>query len=217
MTGKFLPAESFHLVFGYENQSFREHARVAAYHVANAYDPSHPYQSLAYDWALLSITASGTGANSRLQIQRSMQIDLNSRLATAGYSYLVPYAMTADRGCKIIGRSFSRRLFFDNCRVPAGYSGGPVLTSDGGKIDVIGIHVANQTADNRTAAVAVSTASIWPEIKSCLQELRCNFNVVAKGKEPRASEILARTRPPVQAEYFCDPDNPSCVTLLSRP
>ena len=41
-TGRYLPAESIHLILGYENQHFRRHFRISAYYIPAAYRPLSP-------------------------------------------------------------------------------------------------------------------------------------------------------------------------------
>ena len=59
-SGQYLPAQSVHLILGYENQQFREHLRVSAYYIPPTYEPTKPYETLASDWALLSISGQPT-------------------------------------------------------------------------------------------------------------------------------------------------------------
>jgi protease YdgD len=219
-TARFLPAESFHLVFGYQRQGFREHVRVAGYHIAYGYDPSRPYESLASDWALLSITST-THVAATAPIVEVAPGRSQAELMTAGYSHLVPYAMTADQSCQLLGRSLNKKLLFDTCSAPAGYSGAPLLARNPAsqRIELAGIHVAKQASKNRTAAIAIPMESIWPEIKLCIEAGRCDFNVIAGEMDPPASEILAsqKTSRPGSARSFCNFTNGDCTTSLTGP
>jgi protease YdgD len=216
---RFLPAESFHLVFGYQQNGFRRHSRITAYHVSDKYDPSNPYRSLAHDWALLSIEPAKTKADVLLPPGQSTPLPLETNLMTVGYSHLVPYAMTADRQCKLMGRSRDREFLFDTCSAPAGYSGGPVLavSANNRKARLLGIHVATQALPNMTVAIAISMESIWPEIKSCVEVGRCDFDVIAEAADPPASEILAvqKAKIPVVTEYPCDFTVADCKTIMT--
>jgi protease YdgD len=219
--GKFLPAESFHLVFGYQKNGFRRHSRVTAYHVSNKYEPSEPYKTLAHDWALLSISPADREYGTTLGAGRPAALSLDTDLMSGGYSHLMPYAMTADQHCKIIGRSTDRRFLFDTCSAPAGYSGAPLLAADpGGKnIRLVGLRVANQTLLNTTAAVAISLESIWPEIKPCVEFGKCDFRVIAGARDQTAAEILSpqRSAIPVVNGSPCDQLNVDCATAMTEP
>jgi hypothetical protein len=220
-TARFLPAESFHLVFGYQKQGFREHVRVAGYHVAYGYDPSRPYESLEFDWALLSIAAPTKAAIFAPPVAEPMPVGLQTHLMTAGYSHLVPYAMTADQGCQMMGRSLDKKLLFDTCSAPAGYSGAPLLTFNPAnkRAELAGIHVANHASKNSTAAIAIPIESIWPEIKLCIETHRCEFNVVAGERDPSASEILEsqKTSGSAVTGSFCNFGKGDCTMSLTGP
>ena len=76
---------------------------------------------------------------------------------------------------------------------PDGFSGGPVLAlnPDGRSFSVLGIHVASQAWQGKPVAIAVSAAAIWPQIRSCVEEHKCNFQHVARTRDPTAAEIFA--------------------------
>ena len=189
-TGRFLPAQSLHLIVGYENAQFQSHLLVSAYFVSSAYEPTKPFETLAHDWALLSISP-----QQKLKIQPLglSQYTAESRLMSAGYSRGTPYSMTADRHCHFVGRAADRSLIYDSCAAPEGYSGGPllVLSADGRTVSVAGIHVANQPWPDETIAVAVPIETIWKNIKPCVQDNQCDYQVVAVGRDPTAAELLS--------------------------
>ena len=76
---------------------------------------------------------------------------------TAGYSKLTPHKMTADKACRIVGRSDDDAIIFDSCHSPEGFSGGPILAAapDGGVYSVLGIHVGSQVWQGKGIAIAV--------------------------------------------------------------
>ena len=220
-TGRYLPAESLHLVFGYEKQHFREHRRVVAYHVPPAYDPKKPYETLANDWALLSLSSTGPARIPPLALATETEIG-HVNLMTAGYSHRIPYAMTADQTCKVIGQSHDHNFLFDTCKAPAGYSGSPVIVQspDRPAFAVVAIHVANQLWQTNTIAVAIPIKSIWPKIRNCVEGGTCGFQVVAHSSDPTAAELLSglRTmgyRPIIPAPAQCPPGDASCLTTLT--
>jgi protease YdgD len=190
-TRRFLPAQSLHLVFGYERQDFREHFRVAAYYIPPRYDATKPYESLAHDWALLQL--SGLAQSTPLPIKNFKSRAGVGRLMTAGYSHFQPYVMTADRDCRFIGRSRDKRFLFDSCHAPAGFSGAPLLAA-GARTETFslaGSHVANQLWHAQTIAIAIPIESIWPEITSCIRDKKCRFQFTATRRDPTAEELLS--------------------------
>ena len=220
-SGRYLPAESLHLVLGYEKQEFREHYHIAAYYIPPAYKPQRPYETLANDWALLSLSATGPARTRPLDVATEDDIrDLN--LMTAGYSHRIPYAMTADQKCKIVGQSHDHNFVFDTCKAPSGYSGSPVIVANPNKrgFAVAAMHVANQLWQTNTIAVAIPMRTIWPHIRNCVQGGKCAFQVVAHGQDPTAAELLAgraksyqATTPSASTECVAGRD--TCLTSLT--
>jgi hypothetical protein len=210
-----------HLVLGYEKQDFREHYRVAAYYVAPAYKPERPYETLANDWALLSLSPTSPGRVRPLDI--AVEEDIKGlNLMTAGYSHQIPYAMTADQNCKIVGQSHDHNFVFDTCKAPAGYSGSPVIVASQNKhgFAVAALHVANQLWQTNTIAVAIPMRAIWPKIRSCVEGGKCGFQVVAHGQDPTAAELLSGrakshedVKPAASAE--CVQGQDTCLTSLT--
>lgn len=224
-----LPAQSLHLVLGYENQNFEEHFHISAYYIPPAYDAVRPYESLAHDWALLRVS-SRNQSRVRSPSIRSFKVP-NTKLAslmTAGYSQLRPYLMTADRHCRLLGRSHDNRFLFDTCRAPAGYSGAPLIVYNGQKrsFSIAGIHVANQLWRTHTVAIAIPIDVIWPKISPCVEHQRCQFQVTATGKDPTAEELLAdlpdvglkrNRKADASRGKLCSFNDPICETTLSGP
>ena len=192
-TGRLLPPQSFHLILGYENQHFEAHFRILAYYIPRTYRPLRPYKTLASDWALLSISAQQQSTINTPHILPGDNPTAASTLMTGGYSQRTPYAMTADRHCRLVGRSRDGRLLFDSCKAPSGYSGAPVLVANAGKpsFSVVGIHVADQVFRTGAIAIAIPIEVIWHEIKPCIQYHQCQFQFVANGKDPIAEEFLS--------------------------
>jgi protease YdgD len=189
-TGRYLPAQSVHLIFGYENQQYRDHLHVSAYHIPATYEPKKPYETLASDWALLSIT--GQPSVRPLDVSQ-IHGAIESPLMTAGYSHRISYAMTADRNCRLVGRSHDEGFLYDSCQTPAGYSGAPVLVQNADKrsFSIAGIHVANQVWQAQAIAIAIPIEAIWREIEPCVKDHQCQFQHVATGSDPTAAEVLA--------------------------
>ena len=190
-TRKFLPAQALHVVFGFENGQFRDHLHVSAYHVPATYDPMRPYETLANDWALLSLAREPHATTKPLSI--TQDASPVSNLMTAGYAKRSPYRMTADQQCHFVGRSENSGLLFDSCQAPEGFSGGPVLVknADNHSFSVAGIHVGNQAFQGRQIAISISSDAIWHAIRPCIENRDCQFQHVATGRDPTAAEVLA--------------------------
>jgi protease YdgD len=223
-TGRYLPAESIHLVLGYENEQFRHHFRISAYYIPPSYEPLRPYETLANDWALLSLS---TREQSPSVLPLSKHFDAQSKfeVMTAGYSHRTPYAMTADHHCRMLGRSHDGHFLFDSCIAPAGYSGAPVLVPTADKrFSIAGIHVANQLWQTHTIAIAIPVDDIWPKIEPCVQNQRCHFQVVSRGRDPTAEELLSglpslgyRKTIEISSNPLCNGHGANCKTTLIGP
>jgi protease YdgD len=211
-TEKFVPAQSLHLLFGYENQVAAGHYLVSAYYIPPGYDPLRPYETLASDWALLSVAAHRrAAAQPSLAILQDEALTPASTLMTAGYSHYTPYAMTADHHCNLIGRSPNGALLYDSCKAPSGYSGAPVLAAnaDNSAVSLAGIHVANQVFKTNAVAIAIPIKAIWREIRPCVENGDCRFQYVATGRDPTADELLlpnlaSRNRYELSSSAACD-------------
>ena len=216
---RFLPAESFHFVLGYDNQGRGEHLHVVAYHIPPAYDPRKPFESIASDWALLQVANDPGPTAKPLALAREVDLTEQTAVMTAGYSKKRPHKMSADKDCRIIASTSDEKILFDTCSTPDGFSGGPVLAlnPDGRSFSVLGIHVASQAWQGKPVAIAVSAAAIWPQIRSCVEEHKCNFQHVARQRDPTAAEIFAglpnlglRTVIDIVADRFCRGENTQC-------
>ena len=190
---RFLPPGSLHFVLGYDNQRLGKHFHVVAYYVPPAYDPRKSLESIASDWALLQISSDPKPETAALPVAREVNPVVEIPVMTAGYSKRTPHKMTGDKECRIVGRSSDDTVIFDSCHSPDGFSGGPILSvsPDGGSYLVLGIHVASQVRRGKSIAIAVSAASIWREIGPCVEEHKCNFQHVARSRDPTAAEIFA--------------------------
>ena len=216
---RFLPAESFRLALGYDNQGRGEHLHVLAYHIPPGYDPRKPFESIASDWALLQVATDSRPAARPLALAREVDLTEQTAVMAAGYAKKRPHKMAADKDCRIIASSSDEKILFDTCSTPDGFSGGPVLAlnPDGHSFSVLGIHVASQAWQGKPVAIAVSAAAIWPQIRSCVEERKCSFQHIARQRDPTAAEIFAglpnlglRKVIDVVADRFCSGENAQC-------
>jgi protease YdgD len=216
---RFLPAESFHFVLGYDNEGRGEHLHVLAYYIPPAYDPRKPVESIASDWALLQVANDPKPAAKPVALAREVDLTEQTAVMAAGYSKKRPHKMSADKDCRIIASSSDENILFDTCRTVDGFSGGPVLAlnPDGRSFSVLGIHVASQAWKGKPVAIAVSAAAIWPQIRSCVEEHKCNFQHIAGQRDPTAAEIFAGLPNlglhkviDIVANQLCPSSNPQC-------
>jgi protease YdgD len=191
-TGKFLPAQSLHLVMGFDEGKYSDHLRVSAFYVPPAYNPRRPFETLAQDWALLLISEPRRSAIRPLSLASRGNVSAVANLMTAGYSKDVPFRMTADRRCHYVGRSSDSGLLFDSCKSPLGFSGGPVLIEnpDNHSYSIAGIHVGNQVWKGESLAISIPSEAIWRVAEPCIENEQCPFQHFATGRDPSAAELL---------------------------
>jgi hypothetical protein len=96
--------------------------------------------------------------------------------------------------------------------------------SDKQSFSIAGMHVANQVLQNQAISVAIPIETIWQEIKPCVQDNHCQFQVVATGTDPTAAEVLAglpnlgyKNRFELTSSPLCAANDPGCKTTLSGP
>ena len=166
-TRRFLPAAAIHFLLGYSRGSYRYHARVGSYQFGAGYDPKSERQTIASDWALLTLTARVNLLTSPIAIEASEKMGLSSAIL-AGFGQRRAYLLTADTQCKIIKR-FANHMFMTNCFSMPGDSGAPILTKDAdGVYRMVGIQISNVQISGSLRSIAVSTAS--PALHQALQE-----------------------------------------------
>jgi protease YdgD len=152
-TRGFLPPEAVHLLFGYRRGDYRVDARVFRYQVGPGYDPKNEKQTLASDWALLSLSSTVTGSSPVDIFPRPAEAGM--AVAVAGFERTAAYVLTADMNCRI--NEVSRSLVLSDCTAMPGDSGGPLLAQDGlGGWRLLGL----QVAITNTAVSAHSTISL---------------------------------------------------------
>lgn len=216
---RFLPPESFRFALAYDNEHLGDPLHVLAYYVPPAYDPRRPAETLENDWALLQVAIDPKVAARPVPVAREVDLTRQAPVMTGGYSKRRQHKMSGDRDCHIVGSTSDEKILFDSCRTPEGYSGAPILALDPERRSyaLLGIHVAAQAWQGKPIAIAVSAATIWPQIRACIETHQCRFQHVARTRDPTAAEIFAglpnlglRKVIGIVADGLCRGDDPQC-------
>jgi protease YdgD len=156
-TRRFLLAGSLHVLFGYERGKYTHHALVDRYVMGPGYDPGKESETIAADWAVLTLTAP-LPAGIRPLPPTGVPAP-GTALMTAGYAKGTSHIMTADESCKALPAKASG-LIANDCHVAAGASGSPLIVMDGGVASVAGIEVAIGNHAGKDFALAVPVTGI---------------------------------------------------------
>ncbi len=158
-TRRFLQAGSLHVLFGYERGKYTHHALVDRYAMGPGYDPAKESETIAADWAVLTLTAPLPAEIRPLPPKGGVPAP-GTVLMTAGYAKGTSHIMTADESCKALPLAKTSGLIANDCHVAAGASGSPLIVMDAGVASVAGIEVAIGTHAGKDFALAVPVTGI---------------------------------------------------------
>jgi len=158
-TKRFLQAGSLHVLFGYDRGNYTTHALVDRYALGPGYDPAKERETIAADWAVLTLTAPLPVDIRPLSPAAGIPAP-GTPLMTAGYAKGRSHVMTADETCKALPLAKTSGLIANDCHVAEGASGSPLIVMDGGVASVAGIEVAIGTHAGKDFALAVPVTGI---------------------------------------------------------
>lgn len=159
-TRRFLPAASLHFLVGYRQGQYRHHGRVTQYQIGSGYDPQQPQQTIAADWAILTLSEALLPEIKPLELAQTMSSG-GAKVTIAGYPQDRAHVLTADRNCELQDQVDDGRLLIHNCRGIHGYSGAPLVADIGeGQFMIIGIHVATVRRQGSEIMIAIPAQTI---------------------------------------------------------
>lgn len=153
-TGQFMRPQSIHFVLGYDRGAYAFQTVAREIKLGPAYDPKAPMDTIADDWALLSLQEPAPEGTAFVEPAPG-RLEEGASLISAGFAQSRLYALTAVRPCPVLGQGPHGTLAV-GCRIEHGYSGGPLLDEDG---RLVGIQVAGGKTQGRDFALAVPVAS----------------------------------------------------------
>ena len=155
------------------------HARVIRYDTGPRYDPLRPAETIADDWAILTLTDKIAEEFRPLDIATALP-PKGTRLIMAGYPQDRAHLMTADRDCQVLGAAAGGKVLVHDCRGVRGYSGAPLIGADGAA-SILGIHVATSQSQGTPRMLAIPASGIAPTGPTtpareppCLIDLHCD-------------------------------------------
>ncbi len=162
--GRWRGANELHFVAGYQRDAYLIHAAVERYTVSPRFAPAAwmELSNSVKDWAVLTLAEpigrqAGWLGLAYLDGAMKQRLDGGSALAIqAGYHGMRPHAMSANLGCRIVGKYANGRGLAHDCKVSRGDSGSPLLVYDRGRFAAIGLHVIDARIDGRNFAGVLS-------------------------------------------------------------
>lgn len=145
-TGRFFPPGSVHFLIGYAGDRYAEHAVGTVIEIGAGYEPARWKETLASDWALVSLSRE-LGAGGRVLEMLRKPPPVGAGVVLGGYQRDSPLVIVADTDCRILGRAIDasgRALVRHSCTGLPGLSGAPLLTEMADKWRVAGVAVAEE-------------------------------------------------------------------------
>ena len=136
LTRAMLQPVSLHVLFGYERGAFRWQRQVARVDVGTGFAGTGP-QPQQSDWARLELTESVPVPP--LSVFKG-EVAAGTRVALAGYNQDRAQLLMVDPDCRV--KRVGGRFVVHDCAGTRGTSGGPLLTQDDGRWEVVGINIA---------------------------------------------------------------------------
>jgi hypothetical protein len=111
---------------------------------------------------------------------------------TAGYSKRTPHKMTGDQRMPHCRRSSDETVIFDSCTRPTAFPAGRFSRCSRRAVLFGARHPRRQSGlagqEHRNRRVR---GIHWPRDRLCVEEHKCNFQHVARTRDPTAAEIFA--------------------------
>ena len=148
-TGRWLPPKSIHILLGYDRGDYGFHTTASEYRTGG-FDPELAGETLAKDWALLTLAQAAPRQYATLDLHQGAYTP-GRLFHMIGFASPRKHALsrTSDCTARMIGS-----LLASDCQSAAGMSGAPLVDNASGAI--IGIQIGNAMAGSeRSLSIAV--------------------------------------------------------------
>lgn len=153
--GHFVPAESVHILVGYDRGSFTRHAVAASFMTAAGYDPGSGPAAGTLDLAVVRLAQPVAVVDRTLSLA-DRPPPPGTPLMLGGYGQDRAEVILADAACTVQGYAGAgvAAMLVHDCEGTRGTSGAPVLARDAtGTWQVVGVQVSGRTDGAGGAAV----------------------------------------------------------------
>jgi protease YdgD len=167
--GRFVSAESVHLLLGYTKGEYRVRRLASRYTIPPTFEPTFEPAKIATlydDWAILYVSEPFPSEVRPLPLASETPPPRRA-VKIGGYAAERAHMMTADQHCRVKSISPDRKLIAHDCVVHHGDSGSPLLDADGDDEGLIlGLNVTGYSKlvelqdQSRQGGLTVSTVSI---------------------------------------------------------
>lgn len=190
------PASYGHFVPGYQRDTFPDHSRAKAFHVA----PDYPTPPLATndafmnDWALIELEAplgvkAGVVGWFPFDVEAWRKLEGEGfSLQVAGYRADRPHVLSLDDDCHLRAFIAEGRLMEHRCAIIFGDSGGPLLIEMDGTYQLVGVTTGIRNTDSGAIGIAV------PSVRF-VTALEARGLTSGPGRPPRAPKLPEVTKP----------------------
>lgn len=153
---RFLQPASIHILFGFSKGQYGFHTTVAEITIPKEYVPGEVAASAPHDWAVLRLAKPAPSSFAPMEIVESGD-PAPSSVKAAGFGQERSEVLTATGPCAVLSRP-AARLVVTDCHLSHGFSGGPMIAADSGKL--VGISIAVRSNGASQYGIAVPIAGI---------------------------------------------------------
>ncbi len=163
-----IPMET-HFVAGYDRGNFAGHSRGKRFIFDPAYDPKQrlTVRGMAHDWVVVELE---TPLNikpiplAQIDWPGLQKIGAAGEMSNAGYSSDWPEIIMRHAGCQAEKIVIETDLVLHNCDQTFGASGGPLLRTHNGAVEIVGLQSGGLTANGQTYGTAVPVWTFRPSV-----------------------------------------------------
>jgi protease YdgD len=153
-----LQSESLHFLIGYKQGEYREDLPVSKFIIGPDYQYGSSLRSATGDWAILTLALPVKEKIKPLTLSAKAP-NVGDQIMVGGFAQSRQFVMTADKDCSLRA-VLSNGLLVHDCAVMRGDSGAPLLRLNGGRAEVIGIHVGSVQIKGAAMQIAVPAANL---------------------------------------------------------
>ncbi len=157
-TGLLLHPQSLHFLIGYKQGEYREDLRVSEFTNRPTYKPDANLASEANDWAILKLAAP---AREQVKVlpRAETPAKIGNPVMVGGFAQSRRFTLTADMDCHVTA-ILPNGLLAHDCAAMKGDSGAPIMRTDGGTIEFLGVQVESVQSAGVTIQIGVPALNL---------------------------------------------------------
>lgn len=155
-SGRFLRPASIHVLFGFNRGAYGFHARVDSIRIPPDYDPAQGAAAAPHDWAVLGLSEAVPAPFAPLALAGDER-DAAVPVQAAGFAQERSEVLTASTPCRALGET-RQGLLVTDCQLSHGFSGGPLIESETGRLAGMGIAITK--AGDAAVGIAIPASRL---------------------------------------------------------